>query len=172
MKDQNPRVKLFKFTVSIMIVVCFSLMYVYILSKGNTNSQVVFYKNNFRSQRESFDNMKDRILILQQEYNTESIELWLKYPYDQDYFEIGEVQIHLTMEEVGWLKNIGNAFGTEALSRIIYDDERILFGADGNAIAFVYTVDGKKPIYMSTPDEYWKWKRTELGNNWYCFLAD
>ena len=148
MKDQNPKVKSFRFTVSIVLVLCFSLLCVYIISKGNTNSQVVFYKNNFKSQRESFENMKDRILTLQQEYNTESIELWLKFPYDQDYFEIGKVQIQLTVEEVGWLKNIGNAFGTEALSRIIYDDERILFSADGNTIAFVYAVDGKKPTYI------------------------
>lgn len=172
MRDPNPKFKSFKFIVSIIILLCFSLICIYIISIRDTNSQVAFCKNHFKSQRDSFENMKDRILTLQQEYNAKCIELWLKYPYEQDYFEIDEVQIKLTVEEIKWLKKIYNVGGVATLSRIIYDDERILFGTDGNTLAFVYTVNGKKPTYMSTPNEYWKWKREHLVNNWYYFIID
>ncbi len=129
------------------------------------------YKECFYEQRDSFESMKDRVLSLKKKYDTDTVELWLNYPYNNDYFKIEEKQINLTAKEIEWVKNISKACGTETLSRIIYEDERILFGMEGNHYAFVYTTTGEKPTYMSVPDEYWKWKRKYLESGWYYFRA-
>lgn len=169
MINKKLKYRPFRF-IAYIIILCLLVICVYAISKEDSSGTVRFYKSKMDSQRGSFENLKNRILMLQKEYKAECIELWVQYPYEDSSFDIGEVEIKLTAEESEWLKNVSITFHPEALSRIIYEDNRILFGVDGNAIALVYTVDSNKPTYMCYPDEYWTWKRKHLEDNWYFFI--
>lgn len=130
-----------------------------------------YYIKNFETYKEDFNNIKNKMLTLSDEYSQNEISPSVKCIPDSMEFFIGETKIELTEEEKGWVKNIKNACGTEALYRIDYKDNRIWFGIDGNIFAFVYCVDAKTPEYMSYPDEYWKWVRKSLGSDWYYFRS-
>jgi hypothetical protein len=130
-----------------------------------------YYIKNFKMYKEDFNNMKNRIIILSDEHLKSEVSLWINYNNDSTYFSVGDTKIELTLEEKEWVKNIDDACGTEALSRIEFNDNRILFGMDGNHYAFVYSVNGKAPKYMIVPSEYWKWARKSLGDDWYFFRS-
>lgn len=88
-------------------------------------------------------------LDLSEQYEINEISLWMNYNNDSLYFIGGDVKVELFQEEEKWVKNINVLCQTEVLSRIIYNDNRILFGMDGNHYAFVYSVDESILQYMS-----------------------
>lgn len=130
-----------------------------------------FLIENFKVYREDFENMKSRILELSNQHEYEEISLWINYNVGSQYFNIDDIQIELSPEEEEWVENIIYACGSDLINRIKFDDDRIMFGMEGNHYAFVYSVDGSTPQYMSVPDEYWKWVRKKLGENWYFFSS-
>lgn len=135
-----------------------------------TVSDDPYYIKNFRTNIEDFNNMKNRILELSSEHIENKITIWINYS-DQMYFSIGDNKIGLTKEEKEWIKKMNDAFKTEVFNRIVYEDNRIIFGMEGNHYTIVYSVDGTAPKYMTDPSETRKWVRKNLKNNWYYFRS-
>ena len=163
--------KLSKIILSVFIIGgVISLLYINALD--DTNYITKLHKMHFETQKNSFENIKNRIMQVQQEYNCKEIELWLNYPFKDACFEINKTKVNLTEQEIEWIDDIYDFGYGECLSRIIYTDERVLFGFNGNGYAIVYSVNGRKPEYMSAPNEYWKSKRKYFKDGWYYFTTD
>ena len=59
-------------------------------------------------------------------------------------------------------------FGNNDLNRIVLNGTDILFGFEGNDIAFIYSIDGKKPEFNIPYNEF---NRKNIAKNWYYFRS-
>lgn len=147
------------------------ILFIVLLNIFFIHDYVRYINEGFRTYRSDFENIKVRILELSNEYNNQDIYLWVDYDLEMLYFDIDEVEVQLSEEERGWVRNIIEACEPEALSRIIYRDNRILFGMDGNRYAYVLSTNKTVPQYMSVPDEYWDSGRKKIEEDWYFFWS-
>lgn len=160
----------------IMVLMCFVMIGLFLMVIAPA-AEDQFYIDQFLQKKESFEKLKDRVLTLQKEYKAPNVELYSYHPQYKDIFIIGEQQkdnpiviyekISLTQEELGWINDINEV--CEPFSYIIYENQRMVFGMEGNPYAFVYTVSGKKPTYMTSLYENRKWRRRKIGGGWYFF---
>ena len=54
-----------------------------------------------------------------------------------------------------------------AFDRIMFNDKRVTFCTEGNLYAIAYTVNGKKPQYMSSPTEKFEIEVERIDKNWF-----
>jgi hypothetical protein len=126
----------------------------------------------FKENKSDFQNMANSMLELKQNYVYDEITLWIWGEYDSKVFDLAfssgsETSITLTEMELNYLEGIADTFWDDSLYRIQVTDTRVAFIANMNALAFVYSTDGKKPTYISYEGENFSIIVIKVAPKWY-----
>ncbi|HEX2952940.1 MAG TPA: hypothetical protein VHR47_03030 [Bacillota bacterium] len=143
---------------------------IYFLMELDTGGNSQYCISNFSQYHNDFQTIAEKMLAVNEEIkSSEDHTVWIDYKQHQQVFCVlnGE-RIEMTEEDQKALNRVVNAFDSSTLfDRITMDKNRVTFNTEGNWYAVAYTVDDRKPRFMSDPKETFHIKVKKIVKHWY-----